>query len=1087
MPPEPQTQTQGQPFDYLGDMKKRYPGLSGKSDQDIWKYLGQPENFRKVYPKYKDLDDYTIEYNVGRLSKGAPKTQASKGGAAPAPAAPAPTVTPKTAVAPPQAAPQPTHADMIKQQAESASQQIESWKPQWADPRNIMKDPTWYGRSGRYFGGETVGLTKSGAQVMVGGAKLVYDVANALDPLEAYKHGQQWGSVGEDVIGLGKGVGQGLQSINDVLKTGWDVITGHPELHADPIKFGEAVGNAAMTVDGAIKLSEGLAAGLIKREMAKTGVKSTAEFQGQGADAMKVVKAQEAAKAAKANAVEAKNVAAKIKANPTTSALFRKRALGSTYIDQTPIQMGRDLKGPYDAVKREIDTQAKSLSDQIDKKYPQGSINADDVKNNLLQGLKEEVATPKLKTAPRGATKPTVVRDPIVNQMLLQAKAVAPGMWTFEQVRQLREMVGRSMQYLEGPEKKVVTQAYIDLTNRLAGTAKKAGLEKTWNQYNGLSREFYQNYENIVDDIKHANSGKDIFNILRRDPALTSRMAHSFARYGLDYDKFMQRFNRGNRILKVEDAGNRTMFYYANRLRGGLGATIALRVAGAPGYEATMAGFALGVASNYVADTVRALALTGDMNWHIYNEMLLRGKMPKETAIFPEGEEPGPVPPEGTPPSPGTPPTGPQAPPAPVPGGTPPAPEAAAAAKAAEPPPAKPPKATPPKPAGKTSYAGPERRTTQRTITQDLWAKNQIDYAREQLAKATDESEKNVLRRRIEELQKDPTLAGGGEELGRDISAVREGGKPSEISEKQAKDSLMGDPEKAKAYDAADQRTKDSMIVKERNRMRDAGVKPITKVAEGVSGKKIKAKKATATEPAQPASPAQQKYDRERVAAKRQEKGPTAYGGGGKEITGGGAGSAAIEQQEAARAQAASTAPNTQNWTAEECIQYLKTQYPDGLESIQNILRDAKKGKSKITAEEILSGLRHYATIGLEENAAKARADALIKEQEGRPLSESEKAIQKSLEVAPKPTELVTKGRWYRDPGAIPGEPLEYLDATKDDLDGARAVIIETDQARLKYKVHFEDGSTSNIGFETIEEARKYAENFIDKMQKKAK
>jgi hypothetical protein len=486
-----------------------------------------------------------------------------------------------------------------------------------------MKDPTWYGRSGRYFGGETVGLTKAGAQVLVGGAKLAYDIGNALDPLEAWKSGDAWSAVGKDILGTVKGAKSGVDALGEVVKAGWDIAAsswggGDPASHADPVKFGEAVGNAAMTVDGAANLTRLIEGRIAAAQAPETAIRGTSELLGPGAEAWQAAKKTQAKSAAK---LEASTTVGKIKAHPIASAVFRKKAVGEAYIDQTPIQMGRDTATADKAVRNEIETHANSLSSQIDKKYPQGSIKADDVKTKLEASLTEEVAAPKLKSA-KG--QPVVTRHPVIQQLMLQIKKTSPGMWTFEQTRQIREMLGRSLDYLEGPDKAVGVQAYIEFTDRLKASAKASGLEKTWNQYNGLAKDYYQLYANMIDDMKHAQSGKEVFNVLKKDPARTSRLAHGLARYGLDYNKFMKRYNRGVRIMSMQDATNRTAFYYANRLGGGLVATVGLRAAGATGYEAMIGGFSLGLAMNQAVNIARALQLTGDMNWHFVVKCLLR-------------------------------------------------------------------------------------------------------------------------------------------------------------------------------------------------------------------------------------------------------------------------------------------------------------------------------------------------------------------------------------------------------------------------------------------------------------------------------
>src|SRR6516162_4556210 len=44
--------------------------------------------------------------------------------------------------------------------------QFLKWRPRWDQPDQILKDPTWYGRSARYLGGELIGATKAGTGVV---------------------------------------------------------------------------------------------------------------------------------------------------------------------------------------------------------------------------------------------------------------------------------------------------------------------------------------------------------------------------------------------------------------------------------------------------------------------------------------------------------------------------------------------------------------------------------------------------------------------------------------------------------------------------------------------------------------------------------------------------------------------------------------------------------------------------------------------------------------------------------------------------------------------------------------------------------
>jgi hypothetical protein len=72
-----------------------------------------------------------------------------------------------------------------------------------------------------------------------------------------------------------------------------------------------------------------------------------------------------------------------------------------------------------------------------------------------------------------------------------------------------------------------------------------------------------------------------------------------------------------------------------------------------------------------------------------------------------------------------------------------------------------------------------------------------------------------------------------------------------------------------------------------------------------------------------------------------------------------------------------------------------------------------------------------------------------------------------------------SKDRWYTDPGSIPGEPQEYLDVQGDDLEGAKAVIIEHETPKgPRFEARTGDGKSLGT-FEFAEQARKAAENSV--------
>ena len=48
--------------------------------------------------------------------------------------------------------------------------------------------------------------------------------------------------------------------------------------------------------------------------------------------------------------------------------------------------------------------------------------------------------------------------------------------------------------------------------------------------------------------------------------------------------------------------------------------------------------------------------------------------------------------------------------------------------------------------------------------------------------------------------------------------------------------------------------------------------------------------------------------------------------------------------------------------------------------------------------------------------------------------------------------------RWWADRGAIPGEPMYYLDVQDGDLDTAKAAIVEVDSQPPTWEAHDKDG-----------------------------
>jgi hypothetical protein len=78
--------------------------------------------------------------------------------------------------------------------------------------------------------------------------------------------------------------------------------------------------------------------------------------------------------------------------------------------------------------------------------------------------------------------------------------------------------------------------------------------------------------------------------------------------------------------------------------------------------------------------------------------------------------------------------------------------------------------------------------------------------------------------------------------------------------------------------------------------------------------------------------------------------------------------------------------------------------------------------------------------------------------------------------------EETMKSRWTTDPGAIPGEPFDYLDipiGEKGEIGEARAVIVEMETpGGSLWEARAFGGRTLGM-FETAEQARAAAEKYV--------
>src|SRR5512146_2152241 len=71
MPPQtgltaPVLQAASQDWNPIVEAYKRYPGLKGKTVDEVGQFLNNPQNFRQSFPEYAHLSDDVIQRNVGR-------------------------------------------------------------------------------------------------------------------------------------------------------------------------------------------------------------------------------------------------------------------------------------------------------------------------------------------------------------------------------------------------------------------------------------------------------------------------------------------------------------------------------------------------------------------------------------------------------------------------------------------------------------------------------------------------------------------------------------------------------------------------------------------------------------------------------------------------------------------------------------------------------------------------------------------------------------------------------------------------------------------------------------------------------------
>ncbi len=510
-----------------------------------------------------------------------------KGITSPESPAPKPVAAPEVKAPPVQASPQkPTVGQKMDIEAEREQASISRFRPRWDNPQEILKDPDWYGRSFKYLGGELVGVGKAGASIAVGGAKFIHDIASALDPIEGYQRplGEPQAQVGKDVVDMGKGV-------IDIGKAAWDLIRHFPESSAEPEKLGSTITNVAMIVDGGVKLAKTL----------------------EG-------------KFPKATPGDAVTTAHKATTG-VPSRLLRRKAFEDAYVHAKGLDVLKKVDKAAKSIHEEIKTHAGGIAAEIDTKIPNGSVDAGAEAALILKEFNDVVKTPEK-------------AHPALAQMVKDAAATAPKLWSWEKARQFRSSVGRAIGKVEGPQKVVLTRVYIDLTKKLGGAAKQYGLEKSWTQYNELASKMDKQFVDLVDDIRESQSGQGVAQKLAKDKGLTIEFVNNLKKYGLNPKEILDFSKTAQRILKRRDFWNTSIFrlIYGTPVAG---AGLLLVRAGGASYPASaLVGLTVGVASAFLVDMARVMKLSPQVIEHMMKERELPGRMKFEGGTFPSGEEP---------------------------------------------------------------------------------------------------------------------------------------------------------------------------------------------------------------------------------------------------------------------------------------------------------------------------------------------------------------------------------------------------------------------------------------------------------------
>jgi hypothetical protein len=467
-------------------------------------------------------------------------------------------------------------------------------RPRWDTPQAILQDPTWYGRTGRYLGGEFIGAGKAGLGMAIGGGQFLHDIASAVNPFEGYDRpafaAQK--QVGKDIVSGGEFVLDTGQAI-------WDLIRHFPEASQDPEKFGQTILNTALIVDAGVKVAEKSAAHL------------------------------------KLDPAEAQRVAYRMTRDPI-KALLDKKTLAEDWRHKKGMQIAKMFDKADKKVQERASIRARNIAEQVDKNVP-NVVSSSEIAQNILDIQKELVKT---KTP----------LHPILRTMLKDAQSSLG--WSWEKTKQYRSAVGEAIWDSSGSDRAVLSKMYKEvLTPRLRDPAYKYGFKDDWDDYNKVTSLRDEKYGDILRGIREAQHGDKVGGILKANGARVRELMKDYKDYGKDYglDKEVARFESLWGKLAKEIGGWRgTLFRMAYGTPVGVPVMLAERVAGGSWIGGVMSGAIAGYASQALIRAARVWRLMPELEELILQEKHFGPEKPLGKFKAPEGEEPPALPPPKT-------------------------------------------------------------------------------------------------------------------------------------------------------------------------------------------------------------------------------------------------------------------------------------------------------------------------------------------------------------------------------------------------------------------------------------------------------